>query len=140
MNLPPGYVEVRPGEYVKGHVDSVTVGVDRVLNVLNLEHRPADEESRLNKLEKDRLAYLRSQSKPSLRIQAITLKLAFDTRLTMDFSYIGEDSRIWFEDVKGFQREDALIKARMAARLFPEFRFWIVKRVNGAWEMEEAKP
>lgn len=98
------------------------------------------EEVGLNKTERARLEYLRMLRMPHLMIQSVTLKLAFDCRFTPDFSYIDENGRLTLEDVKGFQREDALIKAKVAARLFPFFRFVIVKKVGSGWDMSEVKP
>jgi hypothetical protein len=99
------------------------------------------DEQKLNKTETRRLNYLRALKVESLRFHAITLKLADDCRLTVDFTYV-EGGRMVFEDVKGFQREDALIKMKMAARLFSEFRFVIVKEqgVGMGWEVKEVNP
>jgi len=98
------------------------------------------EEAGLNKTERARLDYLRMLKMPHLMIQSVTLKLAFDCRLTPDFSYIDENGRMTLEDVKGFQREDALIKMKVAARLFPFFRFVIVKKIKSGWDIFEVKP
>lgn len=101
---------------------------------LDLTARPSTDEEKLNKTERAYLWHLRKLNVPTLRIQAVTLKLAHDCRLTVDFTYVNADGRMMFVDVKGFQREDALIKMKVAARQFPEFVFVIVKRVKGgAW-------
>lgn len=99
------------------------------------------DEEKLNKTERAFLEYLRyTMHVRCLHIQAVTLKLAFDCRLTPDFSYYSQDEQLTFIDVKGFQREDALIKMKVAARTFPEWRFIIVKRIKGEWKFEEIKP
>lgn len=99
------------------------------------------DEAKLNKTEKAYLAYLRMLKVPQLRIQAVTLKLADDCRFTADFTFVDENGRMTFVDVKGFQREDALIKIKMAAREFLEFRFVIVKKQKGiGWEITDVKP
>lgn len=107
----------------------------------NFTPRPTTREERLNKLEKARLAYLRAQGRAGLRIQAITLLLAEDCRYTADFSYVDDTGRMVFEDTKGPQVwEDSIIKLKTAARMFPEFRFVIVKREGAQWLQHEVKP
>ncbi len=101
---------------------------------------PSTDEAKLNKTERAYLAYLRRLGVPSLGIQNVTLKLADDCRLTVDFNYIDENGRWTFVDVKGFQREDALIKMKVAARLFPILRFVIVKKDGTGWDAKEVKP
>jgi len=103
------------------------------------ESRVSTDEDKLNKLERAYLAYLRSQGFTWIGIQNVTLKLAHDCRLTVDFVVFDARGGI-FIDVKGFQREDALIKMKIAARLFPFWTFQIVKRENGVWAHETVKP
>jgi hypothetical protein len=108
----------------------------------NFQSRPTTTEQRLNKLEKSRLQYLRMLKVPNLRVQSFTLRLAEDTRLTPDFSYLDENGRMVFEDTKGKHTwEDALIKLRVASRIYNEFRFLIVKRdETGGWITKEISP
>lgn len=98
------------------------------------------DERGLNKLERAYLHQLRRLGVPLLNIQAITLKLADDCRLTADFTFMDPNGRLVFADVKGFQREDALIKMKVAARKFPEFRFTIVTRERGVFVEKEVSP
>lgn len=98
------------------------------------------DESKLNKTERAYLAVLRSQRHQNVRVQAITLKLADDCRLTVDFTYLTKEGEMVFVDVKGWQREDALIKMKVAARQFPEFRFQIVKKSGIGWAVDDVKP
>lgn len=110
---------------------------------IDVSVRPSTDEQKLNKLEKSYLWYLRSLRVPQLRIQAITLKLADDTRYTADFTYVDENGRMVFADTKGAHVwEDAIIKMRVAARQFTEFRFTIVTQVKrtGHFEVKEVKP
>lgn len=64
------------------------------------------------------------------RYEAITLKLAHDTRFTADFAVMLEDGTLELHDCKGSKRsplgqcvpwieEDALIKLKAAAEYFP---------------------
>lgn len=96
--------------------------------------RPSHDEDRLNKTERAYLAHLRSQSQNVwIGVQNLTVKLADDCRLTPDFAVLDRSGKLALVDVKGFQREDALIKMKVAARLFPMFTFYIVKRDGGGW-------
>lgn len=97
------------------------------------------DEAKLNKLERAYLGHLRASGYPRIGIQNITLKLAHDCRLTPDFN-IYKEGFFTFIDVKGFQREDALIKMKVAARTFPWARFEIVKRTKtGQWDHQHVK-
>jgi hypothetical protein len=71
--------------------------------------------------------------------EGITLKLADDTRYTPDFAVMLANGEMEMHETKGFLREDAWIKLKVAARQFP-FRFWLVKKVKpsdgGGWKSE----
>jgi len=103
--------------------------------------RPITDAAKLNKTEQARLWHLQALKVPALGIQAITLKLGDDCRFTPDFNYIGENGEMVFEDVKGFQRDDALVKIKVAARTYTWARFLIVKKDGKVgWEITEIKP
>jgi len=105
------------------------------------ESRVSTDEEKLNKLERAYLAYLRALGFEWIGIQNITLKLAHDCRLTVDFVSLDANGVLGFTDVKGFQREDALIKMKIAARMFPFWVFQIAKRDKyGQWEHQLVKP
>ncbi len=107
----------------------------------NVQEMPAStDESKLNKTEAAYLKHLRSCGIKWIGIQNITLKLAFDCRLTVDFVYPDDRQRLVFADVKGFQREDALIKMKVAARLFPFWDFHIVSRDRDGWDVKRVNP
>lgn len=98
------------------------------------------DEANLNKTELAFLRFIRADPKiKEVHVQDMTFKLANDCRLTPDFSYIFMGRQV-FIDVKGFQREDALIKMKMAARKFPQFDFYIVKKAQGGWAFNKVKP
>lgn len=69
------------------------------------------------------------------KVQQLTLKIADDCRFTPDFSVINSDQTITLIDVKGFEREDAVIKMKCAAQMFPEFRFEMVEWRKGEWNV-----
>ena len=62
------------------------------------------------------------------RFEAITLKLAFDTRYTPDFYVLYPSGNAVFYETKGFMRDDANVKLKVAARQFPEFCFVLVQK------------
>lgn len=104
------------------------------------EIMPSNDEAKLNKTERERLAWLRTLGVQAIGVQAITLKLGNDCRFTPDFNYITGFGRMVFEDVKGFQRDDALVKIKAAARKFSWATFLIVKKGKPGWEETEIKP
>lgn len=71
------------------------------------------------------------------RFEAVTLKLAPDCRYTPDFYVLHNDGRVVLEETKGHWRDDAKVKIRVAARLFPEFEFRALRLERGQWQPEE---
>ena len=73
------------------------------------------------------------------RFESMTLKLAKDTRYTPDFMVMMPDGEIQFWEVKGFWHDDARVKIKVAAALFP-FVFigcrLTPKKRGGGWEFE----
>jgi hypothetical protein len=69
------------------------------------------------------------------RFEAITLKLADGVRYTPDFLVELFVPPLEVHEVKGFWREDARVKFKVAAELFSMFRFVAVKRKNRRWEI-----
>lgn len=59
------------------------------------------------------------------RYERLTLKLADDTRYTPDFYVLELDGSISLIEYKGFMRDDALVKLKVAATEFPEYRFYL---------------
>ncbi len=86
--------------------------------------------SKLNKTERRFCARLDSYKARKLirdfTTQAVTLHLAHDCRFTPDNAVIEADGTFTFYDVKGFEREDAVLKMRIAAERFPWFRFRMI--------------
>lgn len=74
------------------------------------------------------------------KFECITLKLADDTRYTPDFAVMLADGAMEMHEVKGFWRDDARIKIKIAADMFP-FRFVSArkrpKKASGGWDIEE---
>ena len=65
------------------------------------------------------------------------LRLAKTTFYTPDFAAVWEDGAILIYEVKGFWRDDARVKIKVAARLFPFFQFFAVTKDNALWTFEE---
>jgi len=103
--------------------------------------RPTTDEERLNKTERLFLHYLRAQTNAPVGIQSLTFKLGDDCRYTPDFHvpWMPADGFTCYE-VKGFWRDDARVKIKVAARMFPWAKFIAVQRIKGQWKFEEIKP
>lgn len=68
--------------------------------------------------------------------EAVTLKLAHDCRYTPDFLVVRPDGACELHEVKGFWRDDAKVKTRVAARVLP-FPIYTVRRDGRAgWAVE----
>lgn len=73
--------------------------------------------------------------------EAIKLRLADNTYYTPDFAIVKPfGMNLEFHEVKGFWREDARVKIKVAAEMFP-FQFTAVtkrkQRDGGGWKVEE---
>jgi len=82
--------------------------------------------------------------------ESVTLKLATGVRYTPDFVVWREETLygtwariadvVELHEVKGFMRDDARIKLRVAAKQFPYFTFRLCRRLKGSWTIEEVTP
>lgn len=70
------------------------------------------------------------------RFEAIKFRLADKTFYTPDFMVTKAD-RIEFHETKGFIREDAIVKLKVVAEMFPEFAFYLCTYKNKLWTLEE---
>ncbi len=94
-------------------------------------------EERLNKTECRWLAELRRRQYGPIHIQAVILQIGHDCRYTCDFFTPLPRPRFW--EVKGFRRDDAMVKLRVAARVHSWAKFVLVEWEKKAWiEMEIA--
>ena len=73
------------------------------------------------------------------KFEAMTFKLADDTRYTPDFMVMLADGRMEVHEVKGFWTDDAKVKIKVASALFP-FEFFAIKKKakkdGGGWLVE----
>ena len=108
---------------------------------MSLALRPPDLFGGMNKLEATYAMSLEAKKRAGKivlwRYERVTLKLADDTRYTPDFYVLELDGSVSLVEVKGFMRDDALVKLKVAASQFPEFRFYlwqkgVLKPIKGA--------
>lgn len=67
-----------------------------------------------------------------VRREPMSLRLAGRTRYTPDFMALHAGDLIFWE-VKGFMRDDAAVKLKVAKGLYPFFSFVLVTREKGVW-------
>jgi hypothetical protein len=71
------------------------------------------------------------------KFEGVKLRLADNTFLTPDFAVMRWDGVMELRDVKGFMMDDANVKMKVAASLYP-FVFKIVRKAKGGfWEVLE---
>ncbi len=98
----------------------------------------------MNKTEAAYDAHLEAQQRARLvlwhKFEAIKLRLADNTFYSPDFLVLTSECRLECHEVKGFWQDDARVKIKVAASIYP-FRFVAVtKRANkhgGGWSVEE---
>ena len=73
------------------------------------------------------------------KFEGIKFKLADNTTYNPDFAVMLPDGRVQIHEVKGFWQEDARVKIKVAADMYP-FEFIAVKKKakkdGGGWEYE----
>ena len=101
----------------------------------------------MNKLEADYASYLELQvfnkNVHDYEYEAVTLRLAKGSRYTPDFMVIKADGLVEFHETKGFWREAARVRIKVAADRFPWFRFVAIQRGKKGgpqWVTEEFGP
>lgn len=97
----------------------------------------------MNRLEADYAAHLDglivSGDIITWRYEPLKLKLADKTYYSPDFLVIAADLGVELHEVKGFMREDAAIKLKVAAETFAFFKFFLAtrRRVRDPWDVRE---
>lgn len=102
---------------------------------------------RLNKTEAAFSLWLREHKPEAIVLeQAIALRLGNGVRFTVDFVTVefaaaGGGRVLTAYETKGFLRDDAAVKLKVAASLYPWMRFVLVsRRRDGTWSMQEVQP
>lgn len=94
----------------------------------------------MNKLEASYGAYLdvlkHSGEVLWWRFQPLKLRLADGAYFTPDFGVLTANCLFELHETKGFWREAARVRIKIAAEQFP-FRFIAIKKISGSWEREE---
>lgn len=95
----------------------------------------------MNKLEGGYATYLealKTQGKLSwFKFEGIKLRLADKTFYSPDFAVMLSNGEIEMHEVKGYMMDDANVKIKVAAELYP-FRFMLVKKAKGGvWDIRE---
>jgi hypothetical protein len=94
----------------------------------------------MNKTEKARAIELEAMKRTGQIVawyyEKVTLKLADDTRYTPDFFVLAPDGACHFEEIKGFWRDDAKVKLKVAVAHFP-FRFVAFEGKPGNWTVTD---
>lgn len=74
------------------------------------------------------------------KFEGVKLRLADNTFYTPDFAVMRNDGQIELHEVKGFWQDDARVKIKVAADMYP-FKFIAVKvkpkKDGGGWSVEE---
>lgn len=119
--------------------------VDEIRRLATLGIRPTTDEDALNKTERAYLVWLRATQPVWMGVQCLTFKMGHDLRYTPDFVALDADG-LRAIDTKGTRKsgkahveEDALVKMRIAARMFPFIRFVIAHKVGMVWNHVEVK-
>lgn len=108
-----------------------------------VSHRPG----KMNELEARYAALLEAMKGRGIVLdwsfEPITFRLAGNTRYTPDFLVQHPSGLIEFCEVKGHWREDARVKWKVVADLFPMFVFSAAtpraKKAGGGWRIEYAR-
>ena len=70
------------------------------------------------------------------RYEAVTLRLADGVRFTPDFLVRLPNNRMRLVEVKGFMREAARVRLRVAVEMYPDFTWLLVWAKKGKFEPE----
>jgi hypothetical protein len=70
------------------------------------------------------------------KFEGIKLRLADATFYTPDFAVMLADGTLEMHEVKGFWEDDARVKVKVAASLYP-FRFIAIQHKRGVWQVED---
>ncbi len=99
---------------------------------------------KMNKTESEWAQYLELRKSAGLvswyKFEGIKLRLADNTFYSPDFAVMLADGSLEIHEVKGHWRDDARVKIKVAADLYP-FRFLAVRKQpkgqGGGWDVEE---
>ncbi len=96
----------------------------------------------MNKLEQEWAAMLELRKKTGdTRVlwwawESVKFRIADKTYYTPDFVVMMEDGELQIHETKGFMEDDARVKVKAVAELFP-MRVFVMRKVKGEWSTEE---
>lgn len=97
----------------------------------------------MNKLEAAYAAHLellkRSGDVLWWKFEGVKLRLAHNTFFTCDFMLLRKDGQIVMDEVKGFMTDDAAVKIKVAASIYP-FQFRIIRKSGSMWKITNIGP
>ena len=113
-----------------------TAGSDRQMRFKTLGRGRRKQPGTMNKLEAAYAGMLSVRQSIGeiawFAYEGMTFKLAPDTRYTPDFAVMLPDGTIELHETKGFMRDDAAVKIKCAAEMFP-FSFVLVTKDKSGW-------
>lgn len=98
----------------------------------------------MNKTESEYYQYLKTLERTNeilwFKFEGLKFKLANNTTYTPDFVVMNKNGFIELHEVKGYWIDDARVKIKVAADMYP-FKFMAIKKrtkkQGGGWEIEE---
>lgn len=98
----------------------------------------------MNKTEAAYAAHLEARRRAGeiawIKFEGVKLRLADNTFYSPDFAVMGADGVLEMHEVKGFMKDDAAVKLKVTADMYP-FRFLLVraraKKNGGGWDVTE---
>lgn len=104
---------------------------------LAIATQPADGLNKTERAYRDHLDFRKRAGEiRDYRAHGVTFKLGIDCRYTPDFLVVENDGTLTFVEIKGWLRDDALVKFRAAQQQFPWFRFVMIQRAKGGvWKI-----
>lgn len=157
LNRPASLMHLSFAEYCGEKVGTLAVPADQgILNASldllaapleppSLGHRPRHEAGKMNRLETKYAAHLDTlvavHEVRQYRFEPMKLRLAPSTYLDVDFLVWMDNNTVELHEVKGHWEDDARVKIKVAATMFPWWRFVGVQWDKQAkdWKYERFK-
>jgi hypothetical protein len=95
---------------------------------------------RMNRTETELYGILKARGYDRVDFEAITLTLGTGSRYTPDFLCVQGEKVTFFEAKGAFIREAALVRLKVAARMYPEFTFILAQKKAGKWTEKRIEP
>lgn len=97
----------------------------------------------MNKTESAYAAHLESLRRSGdilwWKFEGVKLRLAHNTFYTCDFMLLKRDGQVCMDEVKGYMTDDAAVKIKVAASMYP-FQFRIIRKKGSFWTHANVGP